>query len=131
MISNDPLHSTARWLTAPHTLPRRTQRRLFSFSVSSGRTHTHTHTQTHRHTCTNSDGAVGAQLGGLSCNWIGLYLGSVVKVKRLEAFSNGLKTGETLENKKGHYQLVLWGKRMCVCLCLTLARSRDKEGDAE
>ncbi len=63
---------------------------------------------------------MGAQLGGLSCNWIGLYLGSVVKVKRLEAFSNGLKTRETPENKKGHYQLVLWGKRVrgCVCVCV-------------
>ncbi len=48
MISNDPLHSMARWLTAPHALPRHIQQSLFSLYIRKHtHTHTHTHTQTH------------------------------------------------------------------------------------
>lgn len=45
VIYNNPLHSMARWFTAPHTLPRHTQQCPSSPSVLEK--HTHTQTRTH------------------------------------------------------------------------------------
>lgn len=52
--------------------------------------------KTHIDEDANSHGAVGVQLGAVSCNWISLYFGSVAKVKRPEAFSNRIKTMEAI-----------------------------------
>lgn len=102
--SNGPLHG--RWQDGwmiPDTPARHTEQCLFSLSLSTLENHTQT-VQTH----SNGHGAVGARLGGLSRNWIGFYLGSVVKVKRQEAFSKWTKDRwRHWSTGKGHYEPVL------------------------